>query len=341
MPKRLAFPSAVTLVVMMLAAIDTSADWTTNGVGICVNTSRNQQHPASAPDGAGGSFIAWTGFPLAGGNDIRVARISRAGDLPWVNCGIAAASAANTGQTSRGTCRIVEDGAGGALLTWTDARASGVSGQDIYAQRITSAGGIASGWPSDGSAACTATGTQDFPVRFGAIASDGSGGCYITWEDSRPTANGVDIYLQRLNSKGVVMPGWPANGLPVCSATNAQSKPSVISDGANGAIVVWDDRRNNNTTGADIYGVRVDSSAVRVSNWAADGTVICDALGDQTNPTLVSDGSTERSLYGRTVAEVPRQTLTLPASTALDRWQQIGPQTAMLYARPRKISLLR
>ena len=39
-------------------------------------------------------------------------------------------------------------------------------------------------------------------------------------------------------------PDDPTINLPVCTATNMQSRPAAISDGAGGIIVVWQDYRN-------------------------------------------------------------------------------------------------
>src|SRR5258707_986624 len=87
---------------------------------------------------------------------------------------------------------IVSDGAGGAIVTWTDYR-----NYDIYAQRVNATG--APQWGTDGVALCVAVNVQIRPT----IASDGSGGAIVTWEDERRTYPAVDIYAQRVNGAGV------------------------------------------------------------------------------------------------------------------------------------------
>lgn len=84
---------------------------------------------------------------------------------------------------------------------------------------------------------------------------------------------------------------WPhdtyAGNLPLCTATGSQLSPSTTSDGAGGAIVVWQDGRGGAAN--DIYAQRV--SATGAVLWTAGGVPVCTAAGDQKLPNLVSDGA--------------------------------------------------
>jgi hypothetical protein len=62
-----------------------------------------------------------------------------------------------------------------------------------------------------------------------------------------------DIYAQRVNAAGV--PQWSANGVALCTAVDVQSYPSIIADGAGGAIVGWRDLRIA-SFGEDVYAQR-------------------------------------------------------------------------------------
>src|SRR5262249_27048992 len=137
---------------------------------------------------------------------------------------------------------IISDGAGGAIVTWEDARSGS---NDIYVQRVNAAG--VPQWTANGVGICTATDTQDLPT----IASDGAGGAIITWSDFRSGTN-RDIYAQRVNAAGA--PQWTANGVAVCTATGSQFNPTIVSDGSGGAIITWEDDRNDI---GDIYAQRV------------------------------------------------------------------------------------
>src|SRR5262249_47579399 len=92
-------------------------------------------------------------------------------------------------------------------------------------------------WPSSGIPLCAASGDQLEP----AITTDGRGGAIVTWTDYRNGA-ASDIYAGRVNKFGD-MP-WGGNGIQVCGAAGQQNVPAVVSDGAGGAIVTWEDNRS-------------------------------------------------------------------------------------------------
>ena len=133
---------------------------------------------------------------------------------------------------------IVSDGSGGAIITWLDKRSG--SGE-IYAQRVDADGIVK--WTANGVAICAGS----LPV----VVSDGSGGAIITWQDYRNGDN-FDIYAQRVDANGIVK--WTPNGVAICTASDDQDNPTIVSDGSGGAIITWEDYRNGNS---DIYAQRV------------------------------------------------------------------------------------
>jgi len=137
---------------------------------------------------------------------------------------------------------------------------------------------------------CTASGDQRFAATtYGAIASDGQGGCYITWEDDRDLATtGTDIYVQHLTSSGAVSGDhWPAEGLQLTNAPGNQRQSSIISDGAGGAIVVWQDEQVS--VDANIRAARINPDGSIAAGWSLNGNVVCDASSAQTCPVLTTD----------------------------------------------------
>ncbi|OLS12699.1 MAG: 5'-nucleotidase [Promethearchaeota archaeon CR_4] len=170
--------------------------------------------------------------------------------------------------------QIVSDRSGGAIVTWQDNR----SGKwDIYAQRVDPAGNVL--WMTGGVVICNAINNQESPQ----IVCDGSGGAIVTWQDNRSGTN-RDIYAQRVDSDGQLL--WAPNGVVICNDTNLQLSPTLISDGANGAIIAWLDWRNSNW---DIYAQLVDS--LGITQWPGNGSVICMVTGTQSNPQLASNES--------------------------------------------------
>lgn len=167
---------------------------------------------------------------------------------------------------------IVGDGSGGAIITWLDSRAG--TG-DIYAQRINASGVLQ--WAANGVAILSGGAEQPIP----SIASDGSGGAIITWNDYRSGTS--DIYAQRVNTNGVIQ--WATDGVAISDADLAQYAQTIVSDGSGGAIITWVDFRNGNS---DIYAQRINASGV--VQWTANGVAISIAGNSQLNPRIVSDG---------------------------------------------------
>ncbi|MDD1749680.1 MAG: hypothetical protein LUO89_07370, partial [Methanothrix sp.] len=168
---------------------------------------------------------------------------------------------------------VFSDGAGGGLFTWTDGRSGN---NDAYAQMLN-ASGVAQ-WAANGVVISAAAGDQNNPMAV----PDGSGGYIITWWDTRNSS--YDIYAQRINSSGVAQ--WTADGVPVCTAAGNQVFPMIVPDGSGGAIITWDDSRSGTS---DVYAQRINGSGA--VQWTADGIQVCSATGNQTLPTLISDGS--------------------------------------------------
>jgi len=174
--------------------------WTQYGVAACVATG-DQNVPKVAGDGTGGAIVTW--MDSRGANsDIYVQRIDASGTALWTANGVAVCTAAG----NQSEPQVASDGAGGAVVTWSDSR-SGAS--DIYAQRLNALG--APQWTADGFAVCVATGNQTEPR----LAPTGFGGGFITWTDGRG-AN-LDIYAMWLDQYAV--PYWATDGSPVCTAT--------------------------------------------------------------------------------------------------------------------------
>jgi hypothetical protein len=247
-----------------------AVQWTGNGVVLSASAN-DQTLPVIVADGAGGAIVIWQDQRAGVGvYDIYGQRVNAAGAAQWTGNGIGFCVAT----ANQLVPRIVPDGVGGAISTWYDQR-NGNS--DIFAQHTTAAGTML--WNGNGVPLCTATNEQNFP----AITADGSGGAIVAWADYRN--GGVsDVYAQRVNASGTTL--WTANGVALCGAANAQSSVCITSDGAQGAIVGWQDFRGFN---ADIFAQRV--SAAGVPLWTTDGVAVCTALGLQLSASIASDGA--------------------------------------------------
>jgi predicted lipoprotein with Yx(FWY)xxD motif len=79
---------------------------------------------------------------------------------------------------------------------------------------------------------------------------------------------------------------WQTNGVPVAMEWLDQRYPKVTTDGVGGAIVTWQDYRND--TSYDIYAQRIDAAGF--VQWAANGVPLCTEVNIQQRPEIISDG---------------------------------------------------
>ncbi len=177
---------------------------------------------------------------------------------------------------------VAPDGSGGEFLAWQDYR-SGYF--EIYAQHVTGSGSIAPGWPSASTALPVCTGNPG-GAYLPAVVADGSGGALITWQDNR-TQIRSDIYALRVTASGSVAPGWSYNGSPVCTADVSQYLPTIVSDGAEGALIAWLDGRNATLSYNDIYTQRIDRYG-QLGDPSPALTAVSDVPNDQGGVVKVS-----------------------------------------------------
>lgn len=138
-------------------------------------------------------------------------------------------------------------------------------------------------WTINGVAVCTNSADQIRPQ----LIPDGSGNTIIVWPDQRSDPNNDywDIYVQKLNYDATT--SWTADGVAICTASYGQLYPQLVSDGAGGAIIVWQDSRD--VYNVDIYAQRVNASGV--PQWTTNGIGVCTASGNQYEPAICTDGS--------------------------------------------------
>jgi len=257
--------------------------WTTDGVALSAEGRGGDALPMITADGDGGAIVTWMGS-RGGIPGIYAQRVDAGGVPQWTAGGVALCTAPYAAYP-----KIAADGAGGAIVTWTDGR-TGTTSYDIYAQRVDAAG--VPQWTPDGVALCSAP----FNQVYSTIMSDGAGGAIVAWIDIRDNLND-HIYAQRVNSAGE--PQWTADGVPLCTAPGDQilrpdywpATPTIVTDAAGGAIVTWQDTRNSPPSHpiSRVYAQRVSSAGA--PQWTADGVALCTAVEGQSLPTLIADGA--------------------------------------------------
>ncbi len=263
--------------LLLLACFNSIISYGQWNISPTINTpvsiaSKGQGDIHAAIDGNGGAILAWDDNRSSATNasDIYAQRMDKNGKAKWAANGTAICT--NAGNQK--SVNIIDAGNGSAIITWEDERSGNL---DIYAQKIDSNG--ATLWAANGVAITTKLTAQKNPK----IINDNAGGAIIVWEDSVNFY--YDIYAQRINNSGTVQ--WTANGIIVCNASNFQINAKLDIDGAGGAIIAWQDKRNNNDY--DIYVQHLDASGSAL--WKSNGVAICTSINTQSNPRIEPDGS--------------------------------------------------
>jgi hypothetical protein len=177
---------------------------------------------------------------------------------------------------------VVEDGAGGAIISWIDFRDD--SNGDIYVNRIvdgiSGTGELA--WNESGVLVCTECTGGFYDNMVLNQCTDMDGGSWIAWTDLR--SGSWDIYLSHVDSQGDIDPAFGANGLPVVTESSNQLIFDMHADGDGGVYIVWEDQRD--PANLDIYLEHVLANGTFVSS--ENGLSVVSASGAQSNPSVVS-----------------------------------------------------
>jgi hypothetical protein len=265
------------------ATANAASSWPSDGIPVCTLDDLPGV-PSVTEDGAGGVYIAWQN---GWAEEAYLQRISAAGaPAPgWAVNGIAVAGGAPGDQGFSG---LAADGSGGALVAYQQYDPV-YADWDVYVQRVTASGAVASGWPTGGVGACVWVQNQN----RAAVTSDGSWGAILAWRDNRNTGN-WEVYVRRVDAAG--SPQWASGGLALSSgAVEEYDSPLIVSDGLGGAYVVWIDETGSSTRG--IFIQRVVEGGTVAPGWPAGGRVVMSSGGVVGDPTLEPDG-----LHGAIVA---------------------------------------
>ncbi len=236
--------------------------WAGNGEIICDATGMSLYHKVVS-DGQRGAIVVWRDDRDAGGDgDVFAQKINSTGDIKWTNNGVVIC---NTTDIQR-AIQLCSDGAGGAVIVWTDER-TGVMNESIYAQRVIFNGTTL--WTTNGTVICDRDGENNDPF----LCPDGTGGAIITWR-------GISGYTQRINGFGQTM--WTNNGVVVQSASTAELKICTDEDG--GAIIVY----RILDTDYNLYVQLIDSDGKK--QWSGNGISVCTESGQQWDLVIVPDG---------------------------------------------------
>ncbi len=267
------------------------------------NDFRDEGPLDAAPDGSGGALISWSAtWPLPAAGQIRVQHINSSGAGSWGTNGRVVVDSSVVGGDGNAwygftlTSSIDTDGAGGAIVAWSDWRneppgTTNPGNDDIYAQRVDASG--ASLWTTNGVLlppfimGSTAPGSQRLPE----LVSDRNGGAVVTYQDLG--GNSWDISATRLDAYGTKLFSryvfTDFNG-----DDEDQTQPLIVFDGSGpspaGAVIAWDDDRS---------GLDVRAQKVEISGPANDDASAATATTAGTySGTILGAGKDGESICG-------------------------------------------
>jgi len=182
---------------------DGSALWMSNGVPVCVST-QDEMWPEVTSDGDGGAIVVWQDERLIEFTSLYARRVNRYGEVLWAEDGIGLSEAPGDHLVPR----IVSDGTGGAIVTWTNWNVT----PRVRLQRVNALGRRL--WGTTGLAASPGSpGVQFTPT----LVPDDRGGVVVAWMDSRTGT--YDIYAQEIDARGF----W---GHPAPAVFNVRDVPN-------------------------------------------------------------------------------------------------------------------
>ncbi|MFX1571409.1 MAG: hypothetical protein ACFFB0_01560 [Promethearchaeota archaeon] len=246
-------------------------EWLPNGIPVCTNE-YSQIKPQICNDGTGGAIIVWEDKRGQSGtnSNIYAQRINSTGGVEWIANGTPISTTINNDKYNPQICA---NESGGAIMTWES-----TINNEIYAQAIDLDGNVQ--WATNGELIAT------FDYRGEPkICSDGAGGAIIIWEEG--FLSDLNIYAQRINSTGEIE--WTPTGEPICTKAENQEHPQICSDGAGGALIAWEDNRDIDFFGRDIWAQRIDANGNKL--WGSNDVGACREDYNQYEPFICNDGS--------------------------------------------------
>jgi hypothetical protein len=232
-------------------------------------------------DTQGGAIVLWTeDYSCQSGpcGNVWITRVHSNGDVQW-------GMPPSPGVTIQGTDTAVllnQHGGANAIAPDGEGGAFGIFGVDAwgdwYVFRMDSNGAFRSMTPN-------VVGARGGAHLIYGGNSNGKDYVNIAWWDYGDFAISIeDPEVNYPASTDTLYALW--NKITLSSTPSWWSEPLLISDGAGGAIIVWEDSRN---VDSDIFAQKI--SADGSVQWTASGVPIAVQPANQRRPQLVSDGS--------------------------------------------------
>lgn len=280
------------------------ADWGASETGETVINTKVVSLLDAAPDGSGGSIVAWLDIRPAAGNDVPgyfVHRLDGSGAPLWSLFGVRFAPFG----TLFDWFRVVPDGSGGA---WLVGRPEGATAlEDYYVNRVAHDGSLPFGiyGPPAGAERSSRARSAAFgstPAPQPCAVPDGGGGLIMVGSEHDVDPGG-DLFALRLAPEGTAV--WGAFAVVIDATSGTITHLDCAPDTAGGVLVTWSD-------GSDVRAERVDAFGQK--RWGPAGVLISEPQNVDTEPSIagvdasgalvawISEQGGDREVFYRQVA---------------------------------------
>ncbi len=226
--------------------------WTADGIQVASNEGKSISRyiPELTTDRSGGAFIFWDFYMNSTREQgIQGQHISAAGTRLWAAEGATICSNDWYGSSFQ-NLNVISDRRAGAIISF-DYHVNCVS--PCYnttiscTQRVDRSANILWGGRNVEYYGLVVVDSTIGYQRDVQLTSDGAGGAIFSWQDFREENEDGEIYAQHVSASGER--NWTPRGIAVSIRSGEQETPQLVSDGAGGAIVTWQD--------GDIYAQKV------------------------------------------------------------------------------------
>jgi FlgD Ig-like domain len=210
-----------------------------------VSATGDQSKAVICEDGGHGAYFAWYDTNLDAQGDVVVQHMAANGAISGFS--VNGTFITSTASETETPMSIVPDDNGGAFVNYTDT-AIFASVHDVV--HIGSAA-TATFVP------LTLTGT--LVGSMAPLVADGYGDVIALASTNNESFTTPDMYAWKCTTSGSITPlGWNGSGNAISTASATQDNPAATTDGAGGAIVVWQDDRANPTSVNHIFAQRIE-----------------------------------------------------------------------------------
>ncbi|MBV6477297.1 MAG: hypothetical protein HGGPFJEG_00034 [Ignavibacteria bacterium] len=237
--------------------------WGTSGISLTDSTAVSQNIPVVRATGDGNYVFAWT--YASGPNRIAMQKLDVNGNPQW---GTAPMKLRGTGTENFSYARLVKSDNGSVIMSWDAWTGNFATSSSIklFIQKFSSAGAKLWMDPQDTIQNLgRLSGISFIPY----IISDGNDGAVLCWQDDRNADARASVFVQRINSNGVIQ--FPKNGSEgSLLSTNNHFLPTVNYIESTGETVMfWTETNGGQTVVGGLYGQKFDAAGNR--QWGDNG----------------------------------------------------------------------